>query len=76
MVLDLGRSERCLVGRGSIIVSSPAPSCVQRHAAILIGGHPRRAFAEVLPACKELKRNGCLLCASLAVAMHDCSGQC
>jgi len=38
MVLDLGQSERCLVGRGCIIATSPAPSSMQRHAAGLTGG--------------------------------------
>ena len=61
MVLDLGRCERCLVGRGCIIATSPAPSSMQRHAAGLTGGHPRRACADVLTACKERKRKyGCL----------------
>ena len=72
MVLDLGRCERCLVGRGCIIVSSPAPSCMQRHAASLTAGHPRRPCVEVLTACKEKEREmSCLLCTTLAFAMHD-----
>jgi len=70
MVLDLGRYERCLVGRGCINMPSPAPLL---HAEACSGQRPPQACAEVLTACKEKeKKTGCLLCTSLAVATHDC----